>query len=178
MRISTFLRHTYVFWAAVSLLNFSVLYFLALPFLLPVAAHRLLGLLPFLAVPLALGLSAAGTCTALAGKAFQRGCGGFSVAVLRTYLFNGVFLFVFLLAADLCKDVAIAARLKDRRPECVHVDSFLASLRHAGNDFQFHAHALFRENGRTYYWSYTDMRFFEGNPRLDRNFSCTSAAVQ
>ena len=41
-----------------------------------------------------------------------------------------------------------------------------------GGDFNFTAHALIKENGKTFYWSFKNMDFFEGHERLDRNFPC------
>lgn len=89
------------------------------------------------------------------------------------YLFNLAFFAAFVGASDAYKSYLIDTALEGRAPNCIYISSFMSSLLNAGEDFQFHAHALFVEGGRNYYWSYSEMAFFEGNDRLDRNFPCT-----
>ena len=44
--------------------------------------------------------------------------------------------------------------------------------KHAGEELQLRAHAFFLEEGRNFYWSYSERAFFPGNERLDGNFRC------
>jgi hypothetical protein len=97
--------------------------------------------------------------------------------VLLAWTFSGILLLAFVTRAEHEKNVAISGQLADRHPECVHVNSFLTSIMNTGGDFKFVEHALFKEKGKTFYWSYRTMSFFEGNERLDPNFPCRGSRL-
>lgn len=172
LRVFPIVRKTYFFWAAVSLLNFGFLAFLPFPPLLLLQSRGPERFLAFL-LPPAFAAAAVGLALAVAVRIAMRGR-SFSpwAREAAPYLVNLALLVAFVAAADTYKNHLIAKALVARSPSCIHVSSFLTSLMNAGGDFQFHSHALFVERGRNYYWSYSEMAFFEGNDRLDPNFPC------
>jgi hypothetical protein len=166
-------RKTYFFWSAVSLLNFGFLAFLPFPPLL-LLPHRVPGDFVAFLFPPALVGTVVVVVLAIVVRVAMRGKPLSPLATgAAPYLLNAAFLVTFIGAADAYKNHLIKTALEGRAPSCLYVSSFMSSLRNAGEDFQFHAHALVVENGRNYYWSYSKMAFFEGNDRLDRNFVCT-----
>jgi hypothetical protein len=170
MRFADIFWHSYIFWALFSLINFSFFAYLAFPLLLPIAWPKLSRFFPFLIIP---ALFALLLCVILFHVVKRYSAGLLrSHPHLSVYLFNSFFLLAFLLIAEHQKNVMIATYLVNRNPECIRVNSFLKSLNNAGSDFQFVEHAMFREHGRNYYWSYSAMDFYEGNEGLDNNFSC------
>ena len=172
-KVFPLIRKTYFFWAAVSLLNFGFLAFLPFPPLLLLQGRVPVSFLASL-LPPALAAAAIVLALAFAARAAMRGKSLSPQARgAAPYFFNLAFLVAFVGAADTYKDYLIEKALEGRSPSCLYVSSFISSLMNAGEDFQFHAHAVFVEGGRNYYWSYSEMAFFEGNDRLDRNFPCT-----
>ncbi|MEW6022785.1 MAG: hypothetical protein AB1807_11665 [Pseudomonadota bacterium] len=172
MNIRHFLIHSYLFWAIFSLLNFPLLWFLAVPVLPLVFVPRVFEVFPFLWTPaVAAFISSVGLLLA-ATMATRRWHTKWVIPVLLAYVGNGAFLLVFLALAEQEKNAAIEMRLSTRHPDCVEVHSVFESIQQAGGDFNFTAHALIKENGKTFYWSFKTMDFFEGHERLDRNFPC------
>ncbi len=164
-----FLRKTYFFWCAVSLVNFSFLAFLVFPPLLLVIHMRFAS---FLLPPIGV---AAAVVLLLVGFSFlvnRRKQLSPKVIALAPYAVNLVFLLAFLWSADAYKSYLIQKALAGRTPDCVYVNSFFESVRAAGEEFQFFAHAVFVEEGKNFYWSYSDLAFFAGNDQLDPNFPC------
>ena len=49
-------------------------------------------------------------------------------------------------------------------PECVYVRPFWNSVRFAGS--YLYAHAVYVENGRKFYWSFSNLGFYAGSDRL------------
>lgn len=167
-----FLRKTYFFWCAVSLVNFSFLAFLAFPPLLLVSVRIYARFASFLLPPIGV---ASASVVILVGFSFLlnriRKLPPLVIA-LAPYAVNLVFLLTFLWSADAYKSHLIQKALVGRAPDCIYVNSFLESIMAAGEDFQFFAHAMFVEKGRNFYWSYSDLTFYTGNDRLDPNFKC------
>jgi hypothetical protein len=166
------LRNTYLFWAAFSLLNFSFLAPLAFPPLFlaqPVPFGRFV---EFLLPPICVSLVVVGAILSLVRWKLSNFLQPRLVRVAAVFMLNAIFLLAFLVTADLYKTHLISKALVGHQPECMVVNSFLTSLRNAGKEFQFDAHAFFKERGKTFYWSYSQQSFFEGNERLDNNFAC------
>ena len=166
------LRNTYLFWAAFSLVNFSFLAPLAFPplfFVNPMYFGRFAG---FLLPPAGVALIVVGLIAGLSQWKLSHFLQSRFARVAATFTLNAIFLVVFLITADLYKTHLIGKALEAHRPECIVVNSFLTSVRTAGEEFQFDAHAFFKEGGKTFYWSYSEQSFFEGNDRLDNNFVC------
>jgi len=172
MKIRYFLLHSYLFWAIFSLLNFQLMWFLVVPFLFVVFVPRVLEVFPFLWIPAVIALAASVFLLLAAAVATRRWHTKVFVPILLAYVSNGAFLLVLLVVADHAKNTAIASRLSTRHPDCIQVNPIFESMQNAGGDFNFVAHALFKEDGKTFYWSYRTMDFFEGHERLDRNFPC------
>ncbi|HEY0062974.1 MAG TPA: hypothetical protein VGC21_12700 [Telluria sp.] len=167
-----FVSHSYLFWVLFSLLNFSVFWIWLIPFVFPILLYEVLAKFSFLRGPflLALGTSLLMLLVlAIAACLWVRHA---AVPVVLAYLCNASFLFIFLHAAEHDKNAAIAVQLQHAKPECVRIQSLLSSIKNTGKEFQVDEHALYKAGGKTYYWSYSTMRFFEGNDRLDPNFPC------
>lgn len=169
-KIVLFLLFTYLFWAGVSFVNVNYLLPLVVPGLFLMVLHTIVERFPALLGPLLLGVLVSALLPAIVGKAVCTRLRDPAAMLVLACLTNGSCLGVFLLAADVQKNRAITAQLAQRKPECVHVNSFFTSLENAGDGF--FEHALFKEGGKTFYWSYSKMGFFEGNERLDPNFPC------
>ena len=165
------LTRTYVFWASLSLLNFWFLAPLAFPplLLLKLSYGKFV---EFLLLPIAISSAALAVSLALVRWRIPKYLDLQSTKGWATFIFNGLFLVVFLLVADVYKNHLISKDLRARKPECVQINSFYSSVLNAGEEYQFHAHAFFTENGRNFYWSYSKRKFFPGNEGLDKNFSC------
>ena len=160
-------RKTYLFWSALSLVNPSLLLFLAVPPLLLLEPSWLGKFGAFLWLPLL-----AASIITLSAIASVR----LSARHLRNsrhwsawapYIWNLLFLLTFLLAAEMRKDWAVAKALAGRKAECLWVQSFAESV-----VASVRIHARFEEDGRVYYWSYARMGFYEPHTALDRNFPC------
>jgi hypothetical protein len=164
------MRKTYFFWTSISLLNFGFLAFLPFPSLL--IHSRVLGKFMAFLLPPACA-AAAVTLILLAALRVATRTGQISARTgAIPYLLNLAFFVSFVIAADAHKAQLIDKAMSGREPECFYSASFFSSMIHAGGPFQFHAHALFVERGRNFYWSYAKLSFYEGNDRLDRNFPC------
>ncbi|VXC51525.1 hypothetical protein [Massilia sp. 9I] len=172
IKVRTFLFHSYLFWVLFSLLNFSYFWFFILPFWLFFLVPKMLRMFPFFWTPAVLAMICSALSLVAAVIVAQRKNSNPIRPVFLAWAFNGTFLLVFVTAAEYKKNVLIERLLASRHPECVHVNTFLTSILHAGEDFNFVEHALFKENEKTFYWSYRTMSFFEGNERLDPNFPC------
>ena len=154
------LTQTYVFWAVVSLANFSLLGGLAIP---PLAFYA--RLIPFLTVPVAVCLAVA----ALAMRALPK----LAPSINRTYaplVFNLLVLLLLVPTADVYKNHLIDQHLIGHMPHCVGYGSFRASAFESGRNFV--GNGIYEEGGKVYLWSYSERQFFEASPGLARNFSC------
>lgn len=167
--ILSFLRKTYFFWCLVSLVNFGFLGILAFPpllLLIPAWIGKFQAfLLPPLGVAGAVGLVVAGLWILL-NRRMKKPWVDFA----GPYVANAAFLAAFMISAEEHKSHLIDQALAGHAPECVYVRSFWSSVRWAGDSW--HAHAVYVENGRKFYWSYSELGFFAGNDRLDPNFPC------
>jgi hypothetical protein len=166
------LRNTYLFWAAFSLLNFSFLAPLVFPPLFLVQPASFGRFVEFLIPPICISLVVASVTLGLARWKLSRFLQSRFVRASGVFIINAIFLVAFLATADLYRSHLMGKALHAHRPECMVVNSFLTSLLNAGKEFQFEAHAFFKEDGKQFYWSYSQLRFFEGNERLDNNFIC------
>jgi hypothetical protein len=168
-KVLPFLRKTYFFWCIVSLFNFSFLAFLAFPPLLLMIPKSIAKFWNFLLPPLvvagAVGLVVLGLWFLLIRRMKKP-----LVESAGPYVVNAVFLAALVTAAEAHKSQLIEQALVGHTPECVYVRSFWDSVNVAGD--RFYAHAMYVENGRNFYWSYSNLAFFEGHDRLDRNFPC------
>ena len=172
MNIRHLLIHSCLFWAVFSLLNFPLLWFLVVPFLPLVFVPRVLEIFPFLWTPAVTAAISSVVLLLAATMATRRWRTKWVVPVLLAYVWNGAFLLVFLAMAEHEKNAAIETRLSTRHPDCVEVHSVIESIQQASGDFNFTAHALIKEDGKNFYWSFKTMDFFEGHESLDRNFRC------
>ena len=172
MRVLTFSFHSYLFWALFSFLNFSYFWFFIVPFSFVFVVPKMLRMFPFLWTPAVLAVICSALSLMAAVIVTQRMISKSIRTVFLAWVFNGTFLLAFVTAAEYKKNVLIEHQLVNSHPECVRMNTFLTSIQNAGEDFQFVEHALFKENGKTFYWSYRKMSFFEGNERLDPNFPC------
>jgi len=166
------LRNSYIFWAAISLLNFNFLGWLAIPPILIFLHRPPSNFLPFILPPLALTIAVGVAVVVLLKFRWPKVLTSFFVTSWGIYLVNALFLLTFVTAADIYKNHLISKSLEGHKPECIVVRSFLSSMLNAGEEFQFKAHAFFKEDERNYYWSYSKQNFFPGNERLDNNFQC------
>lgn len=163
---------TYIFWALFSLVNFDFLAALPLPILLFSPANSYQKFSDFLTEPLLTAALVATLFGIVAGLINRRLYGINPIPYLMPILVNGVFLTAFLVSAERTKNAAIAAAIENRSPDCMVVSSFFDLVRHAGQEFQFHPHAIFTENGKMYHWSYANMSFYEGQEIYNKNFDC------
>lgn len=168
--IFSFLRTTYIFWAAFSLYNFNLLIGIAIPPLLVYYGR----FLPFLLPPLAFSILVVGGAIFFTMRAFPQISARWLGRESLPIMFNFLLLATFLLSAEYHKNTLIAQAIKNHKPECIQINSFVSSIGHGGQDFQFTEHALFTEGGKTFFWSYSNLDFFEGSEALSRNFSCHS----
>jgi len=175
MKIRHFFIHSYLFWAFFSLVNIQLLWAMVVPFLFLAFVPRLLEVFPFLWSPAVAASTFSLVVLLAATAATRRWHAKPYVPVFLAYVFNSAFLLVFLAVADYRKNAAIESRLATRHPDCIHVNSIFKSIQNAGGDFNFYEHALFTENGKTFYWSFRAMDFFEGHDALDRNFPCVQS---
>lgn len=171
-RVFPIIRKTYFFWAAVSLLNFGFLAFLPFPPLLLLGYGALDKFSTFLLPPALATAAIVLVLTLIVRIALRWKSISLQANGVAPYFVNLAFLVVFIPVSDVYKNHLIENALSARAPSCIYVSSFLSSLMNAGRDFQRHAHAIVVEGGRNYYWSYSEVAFFEGNDSLDPNFSC------
>lgn len=171
--VVVFVMHTYFFWALFSLVNFKMLAPLALlpvfPLVLPMLRQILT--MEMLATPFLLGV-AVSLLVACVALSLQRVRDNRELGIGLAWLCNAVFLTVFLGAGEQLKNRAIAEQLAHRHPDCVEINSFFSAITEAGKEFRLETHALFTEDGKTFYWSYWAASFLEGNENLRRNFPC------
>jgi hypothetical protein len=147
---------------------------LAIPPLLIMSRSSYYEFLPFLLLPLTFALLFTIVGFVFAALAFPWFRTSPSGKLLSPFLFNFLFLAVFLSAAEYHKNSLIAKALTNHKPDCILIHSFLNSLSHGGQEHQFPAHALFTEGGKVFFWSYSKLDFFEGRDGLNRNFPCHS----
>jgi len=76
------------------------------------------------------------------------------------FIFNGLFLILFLISTDFYKDYLIKKEAKKYNVNYVYVRSFIGSLSIIGTDFQFYSHAGFQKDEKLYLWSYREKKFY------------------
>ncbi len=145
---------TYLFWAAVSLVNFELLGFLAVPplvFFFPAAIGKFL---PFILPPLAVALAFGVIATAFVSKRSR------ALRHAAPFIFNACVLLAFLVSAEVYRHHLMAQSLLDHKPDHLYSSPFLNSVITYRAYFRG-PHASFEENGKTYLWSYSECRFFQ-----------------
>lgn len=152
------LLQTYLFWFAVSLLNFDLLGGLAIP---PLALFYL-KFAPFLFIPVVLSLVSAWLLSKL-------------VRLRGALMFNIVFFVLLLFFGGLFKNVLIWWNLRGHSPQCVDYGSFAKSSLAPGRNF--FGNGIYEEGGKVFLWSYSALSFYEASPRLAVNFSCRKPHV-
>jgi len=167
------LRYTYFFWAIFSLYNIGFLFPLAFPPLIIIFGVFYLEFSNFLLPVLICSGFITGFAVYLVKKANLKT--NTTTAILYTLLINVIFLLSFLTCAEGYKNHLINKALENHNPKCVQINSFFSSLEHGGHDNQFKAHAIFVEDDKTFFWSYSKLDFFEGRDELSRNFPCMSS---
>lgn len=174
-RFFSFLGKSYFFWAALSLYNFDLLGVFALPqaliFIRSPPYDKFYG---FLHLPLTYALVASTVITVCIVCIFSWLRNSPLGKAILPFLFNIILLVAFLLCAESHKNWLIAKAIKDHdyKPDCIVIHSFLESLSHGGQEYQLEEHALFTEGGKTFFWSYSQLDFFEVGPSLTANFHC------
>lgn len=152
-RILAAFIQTYVFWfVALPLLNFELIVVGLFPFLLPSLVEKFI---PFLAPPF--GMATAMTCL---GAHVFRG----RLTKYRWWLplgANAVFLVAFIGSVEAYKSTLIYADAYRYDPECIHVHSFLRSVRNVGEFAPEHAHMV--KDDATFFWSYSERKFVPGD---------------
>lgn len=144
---------TYVFWAAVSLANFELLSFLAIPPLvfLPITIWKFL---PFILPPLVAALAVGVIVTAVV---LEKSLANQHVA---PFIFNACVLLTFFISAEIYRNHLVSQSLLDHNPRHIESSSFLHSVLTYRIYFR-EPHASFDENGKTYRWSYSERKFFQ-----------------
>ncbi len=148
---------TYLFWAAVSLINFDLLNFLTVPPLLLLFPEAIGRFLPFLLPPLLIAFLIGIVATAIyysIGK--TRGSNHY----LAMLVFNGCLLLSFFISAEIYRDHLMSEALAGHHPVDFQSASFLDSVLSYRTYFRA-SHASFVEQGNRYDWSYAERRFFQ-----------------
>ncbi|WP_459992412.1 hypothetical protein [Methylosoma difficile] len=171
IRISVFLRNTYFFWCIFSFYNFSLLGPLAIPPIFLVAPVYK-DFLPFLLPPLTFTLITTAIVASCILLAFPRLRKFWLVNTWSPFLVNFFVLGVFLFAAEQHKNTLITHALINHKPDCVDINPFFISLGHGGQEHQLTVHALFKEKGKIYFWSYSKLNFFEGSEDTNQSSHC------
>lgn len=145
---------TYVFWVAVSLANFELLSFLAIPpvaLLFPTTIGKFV---PFILPPLAVALAIGAIVTALVVKRSRAN------RHVAPFIFNACVLVAFLASAEVFRHHLMSESLLDHKPNHLDSSSFLSSVLTYRTYFRG-PHASFDEDGKTYRWSYSERKFFQ-----------------
>lgn len=145
---------TYVFWVTVSLANFELLSFLAIPPVLLIFPKTIGKFLPFILPPLAVALAIGAIVTAFAVKKSRAN------RHVAPFVFNACVLLAFFVSAEVFRHHLISESLLDHKPNHLDSSSFLSSVLKYRTYFRG-PHASFDENGKTYHWSYSERRFFQ-----------------
>ncbi len=167
------LKYTYAFWAIFSLYNIGFLFPFIFPPLIIIFGGFYLKFINFL-FPVFICTTLITSLTVFSAKKMRLQENSITTGVC-TLLINATFLLSFIACAEGYKNHLIQKALKSHTPECVQVNSFFSSLKHGGHDNQFKAHAIFVERGKTFFWSYSELDFFEGSGGLSRNFPCNKS---
>lgn len=148
-RILAALIQTYVFWVfALPLLNFELIVVGLFPFLLPFLVGKFI---PFFLPPF--GMATALTCV---GAYLFRG----RLTKYRCWLplgANAIFLVAFIGSVEAYKFILIYADAYRYHPECIHIHSFLRSVREVGEFAPEHAHMV--KDNAIFFWSYSERKF-------------------
>lgn len=149
---------SYLFWViALPLLNQDLIVVAIFPVLAMVVAEKFL---PFLAPPFFIALAALGASSLFVWRNHK------SYEWWWPLSANAIFLIAFLVSAEAYKSILIYADARPYEPDCIHVHSFLRSVREA-SEFS-PEHANFVKNGVTYFWSYSERKFVLGSTSQER----------
>jgi hypothetical protein len=145
---------TYVFWVAVSLANFELLSFLAIPPVVLLFPKTIEKFLPFILPPFAVALAIGAIVTALVVKRSPAN------RHAAPFIFNACLLLAFFVSAEVFRYHLMLESLSDHRPNHLDSSSFLSSVLTYRTYFRG-PHASFDEGGKTYRWSYSERRFVQ-----------------
>lgn len=145
---------TYVFWVTVSLANFELLSFLAIPPVVLLFPETIGKFLPFILPPLAVALAVGTVVTTLVVKRSR------AYRHVAPFIFNACVLLAFFVSAEVFRYHLMSGSLLDHKPNHLDSSSFLGSVLTYRTYFRG-PHASFDENGKTYRWSYSECRFFQ-----------------
>jgi len=160
---------TYLFWVAVSLINFELLGFLVIPPLVLVFPTTVERFLPFILPPLSVAVGVAVIVTAVYLFLWKKPG---SKPYMAPFIFNGCVLFVFLLSAEGYSRYLMSQSLLGHVPNRLQSSSFIDSALSYRAYFRG-PHASFDEEGKTYRWSYSERKFFSST--IDRAKSCVAS---
>ncbi len=168
------IRNSYLFWIIFSYFFLDNWYAFGFVFppILPFFIPRKKEINEFLSIPFGVSLCAVAVVIVLCllfPKLYKR-----INKQLVPILFNGLFLATFLISGDYYKEDLISKALIGHNPDCISINTFLTSIKEVGKEFQFTPHAIFTEDGKMFFWSYSEKNFFLGGESLTRNFKCYS----
>jgi hypothetical protein len=158
-RVKRFFVQTYIFWMFFSFYNLSFFIGLTIPPLLLVLSGYYAKFIPSIWLPLVFSLAT----VLIAFLVIRNTIWIKSNAMLDKFypfVFNGIFLIVFLLSTDFYKNHLIISEAKKYNVNYVYVRSFIGSLGIIWVDFQFSSHAGFQKEGKLYLWSYREREFY------------------
>ncbi|MES2257793.1 MAG: hypothetical protein V4724_04705 [Pseudomonadota bacterium] len=147
---------TYGFWAAVSLVNFDLLSFLAIPPVILSYPNTIGKFLPFILPPLAVAVAVGVAATTIYLLIRKGPC---SRQYLAPFIFNACALSAFFVSAEAYSSYLISQSLAGHVPHHFYRSSFVDSVRSYHTFFRT-PHASFDEEGETYQWSYSERKFF------------------
>ena len=84
-----------------------------------------------------------------------------------------LFLVAFFVVAEISSSILMRVQAFSDKPECVHLHSFLRSVR--ALDSRDVEHGLYMKDGRVYLWSYKQLRFL---PASYATSACINPAIQ
>ena len=145
---------TYVFWVVVSLANFKLLGFLAIPL---VGLFLIGKFLPFILPPLVVALIIGTIITVLAVKILRTN------QYMAPLIFNVCVLLAFFTSAEFFRHQLMSESLLNHKPNHFNSSSFSSSV-FSYRPYGRGSHASFDENGKTYRWSYSERKFFQVTP--------------
>lgn len=145
---------TYVFWTVVSLANFELLSFLAIPPVVLLFPKTIGQFLPFILPPLAVALAIGVVITAFVVKRSRTN------QHMAPFIFSACVLLTFFASAEIFRYHLMSQSLLGREPRHLESSSFLNSVLTYRTYFRG-PHASFDENGKTYRWSYSECKFFQ-----------------
>lgn len=161
---------TWLFWFLFSLINPNLLLGIGIPFLLliPAGLKFYLQFWGFLWMPV---VAAFILTVAVIAFCYKKKWFCISVIAKQTILMNFIFLFLFLIFADLYKNYLIYQKLEGLDYECLEINTFLEALSHGARFFQFDVHASYKIGEQYYIWSYKKNDFIQIPSSISKNIN-------